>query len=140
MFLFFARLQRHHEALNALGFLVQRHDRGRKNGQQAVLDRFGLDLGQHGPRQHISPLRQRGKRAIGAVHAGTTASRNAACSRRPGLCQPAQRQKAGGQRKSKCRQLNKNRFHGIFLNNHLILVLVLHAAKLADGQAFAGGL
>ena len=66
--LFFTRLQRHHETLNALYFLVEgRHWRG-EHWQQAVFLGLGFDVGQHGPRQHITAILNLRERAVGAVH------------------------------------------------------------------------
>jgi len=82
VFLLFTGLKRHHEALNALGLVVQGQNHRWKRGQQSIFDCFGLDIAQHRPRQHISALRQRGERAVGAVHTGTGSGRDTAGQRR----------------------------------------------------------
>ena len=70
MRLLLTRVQRHHEALNALGLLMQGQLADVEDRKNAVLFVFGLHRRQHRPGHHIVARRQVGKGAVGAVHAG----------------------------------------------------------------------
>ena len=67
MALFLGRVQRHHEALDTLGFLVHGQLLGLEDRQDLFFLGFGADVGQHRPRHHVGTHRQRRNRAVRAV-------------------------------------------------------------------------
>jgi hypothetical protein len=73
MLLFFTRFKGHHEALNALRFLMQGQLRQVEAWQDTGFDALGFDIGQQLPRHHITALYQGLERAVGAVDAGAGA-------------------------------------------------------------------
>ena len=77
MLLFFARRQRHHEALDSLAFEVERLDDRPEIRQDAVLFGLGFHRREQRPGQHIAALGQRRIGAVGTVHTGTLTQGNA---------------------------------------------------------------
>ncbi|MDT4874055.1 hypothetical protein FQZ97_1093310 [compost metagenome] len=66
-----ARLQRHHEALQAQRLLVERGHRRGIHRHNPLFFHPGGDVGEGGPGHHVGALGQRRKRTQRAVHAST---------------------------------------------------------------------